>query len=551
MRKLSITLSFSILFSITAGCASTPAEDRQQSQFENLLQQTYAADQPGAVVVISRDNQVVYSAARGMADIELDVPLTKEHILLLASLTKQYTAAAILQLAQQGHLTLDDTVAELLPDIELPDITVHQLLNHTSGIKSYTNIPGYWTDERMRRDLTTEQLIEVIMAEEADFAPGEDMRYNNSGYVLLGAIIEQLSDKPWYEYIAEDLLQPAGIEHTRFYPAADIVPGRVSGYDYQEGPVNTPWISMTQPHAAGALSATALDVDRWQRALHQGHIIDSEWLQLMTREDDISGSYGYGLVTGSLRGQPAVLHSGGVNGFSSFALWLPEQQLSVVVLSNYFLYQPDTQKTAFRLAAIALDQPFPIEKEVVQLSAEQLNKVTGTYEIESGTKRTLHLQDGQLISHREGGRSVPVEAVDENQFVLQNSLVYFETLSNQEGKVTGVNFYQLGEAEPEYAEKVSDSVETRLRIELDPEQMERLMGDYEIQPGFIISIATSNGQITGQATGQPAFPLYAEAEDVLYNDEHGIELRFELEADQPASGLVLHQAGQRIPASRL
>ena len=276
--------------------------DDEECRWRAVLSSVYEEDGPGAVAIVSREGQTIFHDAIGMADVELGVSLRKDHILRLASVTKQYTAAAILTLVDDGELSLEDTVGDLL-DYPQGDVTVHQLLNHTSGIKSYTSIPGYMSDERVRRELTTKELIEVFVNEEPTFEPGTSWLYNNSGYILLGAIIEKITREPWHDFVRERLLLPLGIEQTDYYPDRAIAKGRVSGYQRGEVITNASWISMTQPHAAGALSGTAADVDRWQRALHGGEVLPERLLERMRMPDDTSR----GVMGDASLGRPPAL----------------------------------------------------------------------------------------------------------------------------------------------------------------------------------------------------------------------------------------------------
>lgn len=522
------------------------------TDYETLLQAIYVADQPGAAVAVSKGGETLYTGARGLAHIELPVQLEPDHMFRLASVTKQYVAAAILNLEEEGKLSVTDTLDRFLPDYPNADnITVHQLLNHTSGIKSYTGIENYMADERIRRDLDTQQLIDVFRDENPDFEPGEKFQYNNSGYVLLGAIIEAVTDMSWNQYIHSELLAPIGAPLTNYYPDDYALPGRVQGYHAtSEGLTNAPWISMSQVHAAGALIATAPEVDRWQYHLHTRKIIGEDAYQSMITPDDVAGNYAYGLIRSSLKGNELISHGGGINGFATHALWLPENEISVVVLTNHIGHSIAPAVVSSRLAAIAMGQPFPHEKPTYDLTESELQHAVGTYRIDDDVTRTLQLKDGALVSQREGGAEFKVRPVSPTTFVFDTTLTYFE-LEIDGTTVTGVNFYQSGSDEAEYAEKISDSVEQKATVELTNEQQQRLVGSYELMPGFVITIRIEDSELVAQATGQQAFPVTAENAYTLSNREFGIRMEFDLDGDGPATQMTLHQAGQELPASRV
>lgn len=520
-------------------------------QVEEVLAEIYAEDMPGATVVISQGGEIIFKGARGMADMEMNVPLQSDHILRLASLTKQYTAATILKLVAAGDLDLDAPVGNVLPDFHMPELTLHQLLNHTSGLPSYTDVPGYMMSDDIRADISTAELIALTSDMPLDFTPGSEWRYNNSAYVVLGAVIEKVTGLSWHQAMQEMLFDPLGLEATGYYSAAEIVAGRVEGYMQEEKLVNAPFISMTQPHAAGALSASASDVDKWQQALHNGKVLTDAMYARMIDSSKGFNDYGYGIANSKLRGETMLSHSGGIHGFSTYALWLPQQQVSVVVLSNYMGHSPGAAEVALRLAAQVIGKPFPIEKPTVELTESELRKLVGTYSVGADEQRTLSWENGVLYSQREGGRKFAVRAVGDDQFVLEDSLVYFTVQRNADGTVEGLNFYQIAATEPEFSEKISDEVAVRSVVELSEDQAARLTGDYQLQPGFIISVRYTDAGITAQATGQSAFLVKAESPTVLFNEQFGIVMEFQLPEQGAAEQLTLIQGGQKSPAPRI
>ena len=520
-------------------------------QLDAILARSYASDEPGVTVVASRSGKVVYQAAYGMADLELDVAMQPQHVLKIGSITKQFTAAAILRLAEQGELTMQSKVGELLPNFHEPDLTVHQLLSHTSGLPSYTDISGYMMGEEIRADVDAAEIIALTSDQPLLFVPGEDWRYSNSGYVVLGAIIEELSGMSWHEYIAQELTQPLQLAKTGYFNEAELVQGRVPGYMYDNGYTNAPYISMTQPHAAGAMYATAEELAHWQYALHTGQVLsDASYAQMIDASQGLN-NYAYALDIISLRGTKMFSHGGGIHGFSAYGLWLPEHELSVVALTNSMGRPMGASGTAFRIAAQLINQPFPIEKDTVSITEVELQELVGTYQIDESTERVVFLKDGVLHSKRGEGRPYAARYVGDGQFVFADTLVYFEVVRDADGSVTGLNYYQLEDAEPEFSAKVSSEVTLREKVELTAEQIARLVGDYQLQPNFVISIRHTDAGITAQATGQSAFLVEASATDVLFNEQFGIVMEFELPEQGAATRLNLLQGGQNMPAPRI
>lgn len=548
------------LFALTIACSPTwlLANDEFVEQAVAMLESVYTDQTPGAVVVVSREGEVLMNRAFGMASLELNVPMSKDHILRLASVTKQYTAAAVLALAEDGKLSLDDPLSTFLPDFPVGEVTVHQLLNHTSGIKSYTSIAGYMDSERIRKDLDTAGLVSVFADEPVDFAPGEQWAYNNSGYVLLGAIIEKVSGKPWNEFIRERLLESLEIESTDAYADSTVLPGRVPGYaGPADEPQNAGYLSMTQPHAAGALMSTAIDVDRWQRALHGGRVLSNEMYQRMITPDSVAEqtsdghAYGYGLLIADWMGQPAIYHGGGINGFTTMTLWLPDPELSIVLLTNRAGPGYSTQDVTLRLAGLAMDKPYPGEMPALELSSEELAAYQGTYRIDENSVRTLRVEEGQLISQRQSGPEFRVIPVAGDRLIFEQSLSWFSVERDESGAIRAVALHQGWGAEPERAEKISDEVVVREPVEVAESDLQRLVGRYQLMPGFILTVRVKEGQLEIQGTNQPALIVQAESPHRFYSTQIGADIEFDLPETGPATALTLYQGGQELPAPRL
>jgi len=550
IRSLFVLL-FAAALCVPAAVRAEPAFSEQANE---MLSSVYPADAPGAAVVVSRDGEVIYENAFGLADVELEVPLQPDHVFRLASVTKQYAAAALLKLVEEGRIELQDPLSKFLPDFPVRKVTIAQLLNHTSGIKSYTGIEGYMTSGRVRTDLTTEELVTVFADEPVDFAPGESWAYNNSGYVLIGAVIETVTEQPWNDYLRDTLLVPNGIVKTDAYPDFAIVPGRVEGYDgAAEAPQRAPFLSMTQPHAAGALMATAGDVDRWQVALHRGEILGDELYQRMITPEGAAerANYGYGIGVQDWFGLAALTHGGGIFGFQTYALYLPAENLSVVILANRAGPGWGARDLALRLAGLATGNSYPIEEESVEWSEARLAQVQGTYRINDDEIRTIRVEDGELISQRNGGQEFDVYPISGDRLAFETSLSAFLIERDAEGRVVAVALQNPWGADPERAEKISDEVQTRQAVEVPVEQLQRLEGRYELQPGFVMTVRVDEGRLEVQATGQPAIPMQAESHVRFFSTEVGADIEFDLPASGPATTLILYQGGQRMPALRI
>ncbi|MCG8455305.1 MAG: serine hydrolase, partial [Holophagales bacterium] len=474
---------------------------------------------PQVSVRIADDGEVLFRAARGMADLELGVPIEPAHVFRLGSITKQFTAAAILLLEAEGKLAVDAEITDYLPDYPTHGhrITVDHLLQHTSGIASYTSIPGYMMGSEIRTDLTTEELVDVFDDRAMDFAPGERWQYNNSGYVLLGAIVEAVSGMTYADFVQQHIFEPLGMENSH-YGGSQLVPGRVAGYSGTGGDYsNAPFLSMTQPHAAGSLLSTVDDLARWNAGLFGGRLLETEAVERMTRETVLNGGdthpYGYGLALSEVRGQRAIGHGGGIFGFSTYAMWVPDSKVFVAVLSNHPGNETRPSYLAYQLAALALGDPFP-EREALELPAEELEDFVGVYRIDDATTRAVTLEEGQLYTQRTGGPRFPIFPHGDDDFFYRQSFTHLSFERDAEGRVAAMHMYPDGASEAEICPRIEEAPDSaaggagREVAEVSPELYDLWAGTYEVGPGFHLTIRREGDRLISQATGQAPFELF-------------------------------------------
>jgi len=272
MRNNSQTLInflFVFLFCLnTIWAQSTTKAILSSQQYQQLLEANFDKDGPGASILVAKKGAIVYQSSIGKANLELDVPMEAHHVYRIGSITKQFTAVSILMLLEQGKLDLQDDLTKYIPDYPTKEhtITIEHLLTHTSGIKSMTGMPDFFKDSR--HDMTTIEMMNYFKNEPMDFAPGEEFRYNNSGYYLLGVIIEKISGMTYAEFIQQNIFEPLGMTASYYGGAEPLIPNRAAGYQKQGDTYsNAPYISMTLPYAAGSLLSTVSDLYKWNRAL--------------------------------------------------------------------------------------------------------------------------------------------------------------------------------------------------------------------------------------------------------------------------------------------
>ncbi len=388
---------------------------------DTLIQEAYEPTEPGVAVIAVKDGQTVFYKGHGLANLELDVPIEPDMVFRIGSVTKQFTAVAILMLAEQGKLSLDDSISKFLPDYPTHDylITVKHLLTHTSGIKSYTSMPEWiplW-----RKDFTVQELIDFFKNQPMVSAPGKRWAYNNSGYILLGAIIEKTTDQTYGQFIQQSIFELLGMKQSYYDNPSQVIPRRVAGYDKSpNGFTNAACISMTQPYAAGALASTVSDLALWDMALYSEKLLKFETLeQAHTSYHLLDGSptaYGFGWMISEYAGHRVIEHSGGIQGFRSHTIRLPDDHVFVAVLSNNGGTSP--QKLAFKIAALVIGKPYQ-EPIPIELQLKILTRYEGVYETNTLDKIHITREDTRYFFQYGNGLRAEIAPLSPNEFFFK------------------------------------------------------------------------------------------------------------------------------------
>ncbi len=532
--------------------AAVPSAGRAM---DALLTSSFPAGEPGATVIVVKDGKVLLRKGYGMADLELGVRMEPDMRLRIGSVTKQFTAAAILVLADEGKLALSDPITKFLPGYPThgQTITVEHLLTHTSGIKSYTDMPEWvplW-----RKDMPLDTLIAFFKDQPMDFAPGEKWKYDNSGYVLLGAIIEKASGKPYADFVRDRIFAPLGMTHSAYDTTESVVTRRVPGYQKTgAGWINAPYLSMTQPYAAGALVSTVDDLAKWDAALYTDRLVKQASLQRAwtpaSLKDGKSTGYGFGWTMSAVQGRPSVEHGGGINGFVCYVLRLPQDRVYVAVLTNRAADAPSPDRLAVQLAALAIGKPYEEPKPVARTAA-QLDALTGVYRIGDTEQRIITRDGTKLLSQRGGGPKREICALSPTEFYVKDSFTRFTFKQDAAGKVTAIEA-TARYGPPEAALKTELPLPAeRKAVTLEPAVFDRYVGRYELAPGFVLAVTREGGRFMTQATGQDKVEIFPESESRFFLKVVDAQIDFEKDAAGKVTGLVLHQGGRDMKAKRL
>jgi len=363
---------------------------------------------PGAVglsVGVAFGGEVV-AKGYGLADAEFDVVADAETCFRIGSITKQFTAALVLKQIEQGKVSLDDPLGKHVPDFPTAGktVTVRQLLDHTSGIKSYTDLGPEW-EKKQPLELSHDELLGLVAGKPFDFEPGTEWRYNNTGYYLLGVLLEKVTGRPYAELIQQEIATPLGLGRTRYDSNRELIKNRAQGYEFAQGKLgNDAPLGMSQPGAAGALLSTGGDLVRWSQALVAGKVVTKASYARMVQPTVLpNGSdthYGFGLMRDEFGGTARVHHGGGINGFNSFLFWLPEPGFHVAVISNS--EHLNAQRVAEDIAyeVLGLQRPVAADKPT---TAELRALIAGDYTIDAlGMNIRVFEKDGKVMTQAEG-----------------------------------------------------------------------------------------------------------------------------------------------------
>lgn len=387
--KISRLLTAALLFVAVAAASAAEFSADQKAAADRLLQQTAAnVHLPSLVALVDRGGSTVYQSALGSADLEHGVPANLETPYGIGSITKSFTALAVLELVAEGKLSLDGKVRELLPGYEGPaaDVTVQQLLTHTSGIPNYTSeIPGIRKGLE-RSAYSREQMVAFFRQAPLHFPPGSMFSYTNSGYYLLGLIIEAASGQDYYAYLQEHVFKPLGMSHTWRGDDSQIVPGRARGYTLgEQGFSNAPPWYYLVPFSAGSLVSTAGDLVRYRRGVLRSDALPPRVRELALQTTTLSGgeknAYALGgLILSDLQGHRKIAHDGDIWGYTSTHAYYPDDDLTIVLLTNRQVDAPALSSIETKLARISLGIPPPVVKDLV-LEARDLDRYAGNFDM--------------------------------------------------------------------------------------------------------------------------------------------------------------------------
>ena len=439
------------------------------SRMDQIVQSYVANKQFMGSVLVARGDQVLFSKGYGSANLEWQIPDTPSTKFRLGSITKQFTAASILLLEERGKLKVEDPVKKYLPDAPAAwdKMTIFNVLTHTAGIPNFTSFPDYRSTEAI--PTTPEKLVARFRDKPLEFEPGEKWNYSNSGYVLLGYLIERISGESYEKFVQDNIFTPLGMKDSGYDSNSAVIARRAAGYEPgPNGPVNAGFVHMSIPFAAGALYSTTEDMLRWEQGLFGGKVLSAASLQKMTTP--FKSDYAFGLQVHTVNGHKVIDHSGGIEGFSTMLAYYPEDKLTLVALAN--LAPASSGAIVSQLALLAQGGTVTLQTERKEITVDPavLARYVGVYRMAAGGEMLITLDGSQLSGQLTGQGALQIFPESETMFFLKvvNAQIEFPATGPQ-GKATQLTLHQNGRdmagtrLDDAEAKKIADTAATRAK----------------------------------------------------------------------------------------
>lgn len=521
------------------------------TEFDKLLSAEFKPGEPGATILVSRNGEVLYKKALGMASLELNIPMQVDNVFWIASIGKQFTAIAILQLIEQGKLNLQDEITRFIPDYPTQGnkITIEHLLTHTSGIHNYAGLKD--PEKKLTGDVSLSQVIDFFKDLPMRFAPGTKWEYSNSGYLLLGYIIEKISGKSYPQYLEENIFKPLGMANSFFADNKRIIKNRVGAYSAGEmGFENSRYLNPTIIYSAGAIQSTVGDFFKWHQAVHSYKLVKKETLEKAFTNYKLAGGketdYGYGWKLGFVYESPSIWHGGSIEGFGDIEIYLPREDVFVVVFSNCDCYYP--KDIAAKLAALTVGKRYDYLE--IRIESSILKKYAGLYENQKGQQRIISIADNRLYSQLGRGPKSELKAYQQNMFFFKDDpLKTIEFSRNQKAGVSALITKKLDGIE--VWQKTNKPLPDSNGIKVDAKILETYVGDYEIPSVLRLSVSRVKDRLFMKAEGQEQFEIFADSVNKFFTKINDAEFEFVKDEAGKVTNVILNQGGRTAEAKRV
>jgi len=544
------------------------------AKVQELLALAHKYRQFNGSALVAENGKVIYKGAFGAANMEWNIPNTPDTKFRLGSITKQFTATVTLQLVEQGKIKLDAKLSDYFPEYRKDTggkVTIHHLLTHTSGIPSYTGQPGFF-ENVSRNPYKVDEFVKKYASGDLEFEPGSKFSYNNSGYFLLGAIIERVTGKLYEQVLKENIFDPIGMKNTGYDHHTTIIPKRASGYSKTpDGYTNALYLDMSIPYAAGSLYSTVEDLYLWDQALYTDKVLSAQSKALMYKPFLDNYAYGWVVTNASFKqnDQPVqvITHGGGINGFTTTIVRFPQEKNLIVMLDNTGSEYLD--RLSDSIAKILYNQPYePPKISIVPL----LDKTIAEKGIEAAVAQYRDLKAKQAATYefaepelnrlgyqllRSGKAREAIEIFKLNVEAYPQGFNSYDSLGEayltvNERELAIQNYKKSLELNPNN----TNATDTLKRLEkaptvVDSKVFDAYVGEYEVGPGFVMRVFREGDKFMTQATGQDKFEIFPESETTFYPRAFVAKLTFVKGADGKVTGIRIEQGGKVTLGKRI
>mgnify|MGYP001322587564 CR=1 FL=1 len=522
-----------------------------------LLTDTIKGNSPGAAVLIAQDGEILYQKGFGYANLENQIPITPQTKFRIGSITKQFTASAILKLQEESLLKVTDRLSKFLPDYPRGDeVTIHHLLTHTSGIHNYTDYPEFAS--AVETYIEAEEMIQLFKTDKFDFNPGEKWAYSNSGYFLLGHIIEKVSGQSLENYLKHHFFDPTGMKNTEVHNSKHPPKNEATGYSYSyvagkpEKAIN--W-DMSRVGGARNLYSTTQDLYHWNEAIFNNKLLNQNTLKSAftpvkindgSQGDAFGSQYGYGWMLMEKRGLKEIGHGGGLSGWASYLTRYPQQNLTITTLANASpAPNPVPSVLTDRIAEIYLWQQMkPMESFATKKTVDINDDYIGQYDYVGGIM-TITRERNQLFAQLTGQPKAEIFPKSETEFFWKVVDAQITFVRNKEGEVTHVIHHQGGQT------LTAPRLEQKSVVQINTAAYSDYVGEYDYGHNAILTVTKEGDRLLAQMTGQPKFEIFPRSETEFFWKVVNAQVTFVKNDKGKVSKIIHHQAGTEIQAPKI
>lgn len=544
---------------------------------DQLMNKYYDYEIFNGTVLVAENSKVIYKNGFGWANMEWKILNKPDTKFRLGSITKQFTSILIMQLVEEGKIKLDGKLSDYVPDYPKEageKVTVFHLLNHTSGIPSYTGLPKFF-EEKSRDPYSPDEFIKTFWEMDFEFEPGSKYRYNNSGYFLLGVIIEKVTGKPYEKVLQEKILEPLGLKDSGYDHHETILERRAAAYEKSPGGyVNAAYLDMSLPYAAGSLYSTVEDLYKWDQVLYTDKLISNQSKKKMFTPFLNNYAFGWTVrkikVADGIDSISVIAHGGGINGFNTLITRLVDDKHLIVLLNN--TGGTNLGEMSNNITNILYNQPFdlpkmPLSKVLSDAKSESelvnsINEYKKSKEKFAVNEREINNLGYQMLES--GKLEEAIHIFKFNVDTYPKSANTYDSLGEayltKGEKEKAIQLYKKAlevnprlESAKNMLKKLGEKVDANLgkEIKVPKEILQNYIGEYEIQPGFILTVTLEGEQLMSQATGQAKVAIYPMSKIRFFLKVVDAQIEFNVNEKGAPESLTLFQGGREIKAPKI